>query len=277
MAKRRNMGFQILFNDYYARLKNIAMSVFKWEGLPETCNERYLEECLYKYGCAIFVEDAEMSFLNLQAAAADTLNVYNEPTGYTAYSTGYTKWYDSDNCVFIRNNYMAKSTDCTIAIYAERLAKIDLAIGVNINAQKTPILIRCDDKTKLTLETVYNQYDGDRPVIFGAKSLSEKPLEAIETGAPFVADKLREEKRMVWNEALEFLGINTNPADKKRERLIVSEVASNNEQIDMQAETMLLCREMACEEINKKYGLSVSVKKRLDDLKPVESEVEEVG
>ena len=61
-----------------------------------------------------------------------------------------------------------------------------------------------------------------------------------------------------------FLGLNTNPSDKKKERLITTEVESNNEQTDIQAESMLLCRQLACEEINKKYGLNVSVKKRIE-------------
>ena len=179
-------------------------SVYKWEGLPKTCSERFLEDCLFHYGCAIFVDDPEMKYLNLKATPASTLNVYNEPTAYTAFSTGYSKIFEADKCVFIRNNYLEKSTDSTIILFAERLTKLELAIEVNLHAQKTPVLLRCDDKTKMTLEAVYNQYEGDRPVIFGHKSLQEKPLEVLKTDAPFVADKLREEKRAVWNVALEF-------------------------------------------------------------------------
>lgn len=267
MAKKFDIRTSWVFHDYYSRLKNIALSAFKWEGLPETCNERFLEDCLFHYGKAIFVEDSEMSFLNLKANIAGDLNVYNEPLAFQAFSTGYSKFYDADKCVLIKNNYMEKSTDSTILLFAERLAKLELTMEVNINAQKTPILIRCDDKTKLTLEAVYNQYVGDKPVIFGTKSLQEKPLETLVTGAPFVAEKLREEKRAVWNEALEFLGINTNPADKKKERLIVDEVESNNEQIDIQAATMLLCRQNACEAINKMFGLNVSIHKRVETMK----------
>jgi hypothetical protein len=146
---------------------------------------------------------------------------------------------------------------------------------VNINAQKTPILIRADEKTRKSLETIYNMYEGDKPVIFGAKGLMEKPFEVLNTDAPFIADKLREEKRAVWNEALEFLGVNTNPSDKKKERLIVDEVNTNNEQIDLQAETMLLTRQQACEKMNNLFGLNVSVTRRVQNIK--ESEVIENG
>lgn len=279
MAKKLSIRSTLVYHDYYSRLKNIALSVFKWEGLPPTCNERFLEDTLFHFGRAVFVKDSEMSYLNLKVNPADTLNVYNEPIGYQAFSTGYDKFYSADECVIIRNNKMEKSTDSTIILFAERLATIELALSVNINAQKTPILVRCDEKTRLTLQTVYDQYEGDKPVIFGSKSLQDKPLDVLTTGAPFVADKLREEKRAVWNEALEFLGINTNPSDKKKERLIVSEVDSNNEQIDIQSLTMLASREKACEEINKMFGLSVRVVQSLDELKPepMGQEVDEVG
>lgn len=267
MAKRFNIRQSLVFHDYYSRLKNLALSVFEWTGLPSTCRERFLEDCLFHYGQAVFVNDPEMSFLNLKVTPASTLNVYNEPLAYTCYSTGYNKIFNADECVFIRNNNMEKSTDSTIILFAERLAKIELAMEVNINAQKTPVLIRCDEKTRTSLEAIYNQYEGDRPVIFGSKSLQDKPLETLKTDAPFVADRLREEKRAVWNEALEFLGLNTNPSDKKKERLVVNEVDANNEQIEAQANTMLLTRQDACRRIHEMFPeLNVSVKMRTDKL-----------
>lgn len=265
MARKTDIKRTFVYHDYYSRLKAIALSLYVWEGLPETCNARFLEECLFNNGCAVFVNDPDMSFLNLKATPSSTLNVYNEPTMYKAFSIGYDKDFPASECVYIRNNYLDKSTDTTIMIFAERLAKIQLAMDVNINSQKTPLLIRCEEKTKTSLKAIYNQYEGDEPVIFGTKSLQDKPIEAIRTDAPFIADKLREEKRAVWNEVLEFLGLNTNPSDKKKERLVTNEVEANNEQIEIQGSTMLLCRQEACEKINKMFGLNVSVKMRVDE------------
>ncbi len=268
MGKREiNIRNHYFFHDYYSRLKNIALSIFKWEGLPDSCNARFLEDVLYHYGVAAFVEDKTMGFLTLKATQAGSLNVYNEPLAYTVFSIGYNKIYDKDDMVLIRNNPIEKSTDSTLVLFAEKLATIDLAIQVNINAQKTPILIRCDEKTRTSLEAIYAQYRGNSPVIFGSKTLTEKPLEVLATGAPFVSDKLREEKAAVWNEALEFLGINTNPSDKKKERLISVEVDANNEQIDIQVLTMYASRLRAAKTINDKYGLNVEVKLRVDELK----------
>lgn len=267
MAKNNNIKNSLIFHDYYSRLKMIALSIFKWEGLPDSCNARFLERTLFNYGNAIFVNDEELGYLNLKCTPAQTLNVYEEPLAFTAYSINYNKIYDADDCVVIKNNAMEKSTDSTIMLFAQKLAEIDMAMTVNINAQKTPILIRCDEKTRTSLEAVYNQYNGNKPVIFGTKALSEKPLEVLVTGAPFVADQLREEKRAVWNEVIEFLGINSNPSDNKRERLIKAEVNSNNEQVDIQSLTMLSYRQKACDEINEKFGLDVKVSLRVEELK----------
>lgn len=266
MAKNQALRNSAIFNDYYTRLKNIAVSVFEWEGLPESCNARFLENCLFNNGRAVFVNDPVTSFLTLNVTNEGVLNVYNEPTAYRAFSTGYNEVFHADECVIIHNNPVDRSTESTIILIAEKLACIDISMTVNINAQKTPLLLRCDDKTKTTLKAIYAQYDGNEPVIFGHKALQEKPIEAIQTGAPFVADKLREEKRAVWNEALEFLGLNTNPSDKKKERLIVSEVDSNNEQTEIQFESMLHERMRACKEINEKFGLNVSVRKRTKEV-----------
>lgn len=275
MSKRyKNIRTSIHFHDYYSRLKNIALSIYEWKGLPHTCNERFLENTLFQDGHAVFIEDETMSFLNLKVTV-EGLNVYNEGTKYTAHSTNYSKSYKAEECVYVRNNPLSKSTDFTIALYAERLAGLELAIQVNINAQKTPVLLRCEEKMKKTVETIYAQYEGDKPVIVAGKAMSDKPLEVLKTDAPFVADRLREEKRALWNEALEFLGINTNPSDKKKERLIVNEVDANNEQIDMQSACFLASRQKACELINEKWGLNVSVRKRnliLEDDKIVEME-----
>lgn len=265
MAKgSTNIRNSVIYYDYYSRLKNIALSVFEWENLPTTCNARFLEECLFNFGNAIFVNDEDMSFLNLKVNPKQEFNVYEEHLYYTAHSINYNKDYHKDECVYIRNNYLARATDETIIIFAERLARIQRAINGNINAQKTPLLIRTEERTKTSLINVYKQYNDDEPIILASKSLTDKPIEVLKTDAPFVADKLREEKTAVWNEALEFLGINTNPSDKKKERLIVNEVDANNEQIEIQKDVMLLARQEACEQINKMFGLNVSVKRRIE-------------
>lgn len=154
-------------------------------------------------------------------------------------------------------------------LFALRLYEAERTADVNIKAQKTPVLLLMDEKQRLTMENIYSQYDGNRPVIFGDKnSLGENVIKAISTQAPFIADKIIDYKKEIWNEALTFLGINNIMVDKK-ERLITDEANSNNELINLNLQSYLAPRQEACRQFNEKFGFTgtdkeISVRVRSD-------------
>ena len=154
-------------------------------------------------------------------------------------------------------------------LFALRLYEAERTADVNIKAQKTPVLLLMDEKQRLTMENLYSQYEGNRPVIFGDKnSLGENVIKAINTQAPFIADKIIDYKKEIWNEALTFLGINNIMVDKK-ERLITDEANSNNELINLNLQSYLAPRQEACHQFNEKFGFTgtdkeISVRVRSD-------------
>jgi len=192
------------------------------------------------------------------------VNYYEEPTDYNAVSVGYNRTLDPDEGVIIWNNYSRTSLIKTIRAYAYRLYQVEKTMDVNINAQKTPIIILVDETQRLTLQNLYMQYEGNEPFMFGNKSGFDKDaLQVLETGAPFVSDKLMAYKHNWWNEAMTFLGVGNAKQDKK-ERLVEAEVSANDEQIQSSRYSMLNARQDACEQINKMFGLNVSVDFRLN-------------
>jgi hypothetical protein len=261
----------LTYNDYYNRLKLLALSMFEWENVPDSVSIRFLEKALYEYGQAVFINDDSMGYMALKVIPSGELNVYENPVRYTAFSVNYNKEFDADKCVLIRNNLLNIPTDYSIQLFAMRLYEAERTIDVNIKQQKTPTLIMCDEKQRLTLKNLYAKFDGNEPVIYGDKSLNPDSIKVLKTDAPFIALDMTEYKRGVWNEAMTFLGIK-NANTSKRERLITDEVEANDEQISLSADSMLLTRKKACEAINKKYGLNISVKLR----QPLLQEGEEV-
>lgn len=251
-----------VFSDYYKRLRLLALSLFEWENLPESMNERFLEQCLYWYGKAAIVNDENLGIINTKCTPSESLNIYGEATEYHCYSTGYDANFPLDDMVYVRNNLEALPTDATIQLFAQRLYEAERTIDVNIKAQKTPVIILCDEKQRLTMKNIYMKYDGNEPVIYGKKGLDIDDIKVLRTDAPFVADKLEEYKRNVWSEALSFLGIN-NVMTEKKERLLTGEVDANNQMIDLSAQTMLLTRELAAEKFNRLWpGRDISVRQR---------------
>lgn len=250
--------------DYFNRLSLIAQSIFKYENLPNFINEKWIEKYLFEFGSCVFFNDRNLGFIVTKFNNVGNLNNYDEPTQIRPFGTNYTtdeNLINNDNCVIIRNNALSIPTVNTVNLYAIRLTEISRTIDVNINAQKTPVLIKCSDKQKLVLKNAYKQWDGNSPVIFADKSLDMSTFSVLKTDAPIVFDKLQIQKNMIWNEIMTVLGINNANMDKK-ERLVDDEVRANNEQVEICADVMLKSRELAIEQINNLFGLNIKVTKR---------------
>lgn len=253
--------------DFLDRLKLVATSLFTWEGLDEVAGvgaSRFLELALYENGKAVFFKDDELGYLALRVNPNDKFNVYMLPTKVICYSFEYNKEKNFDDVVYIMNNNLQKPTFETLKLFAYKLYEIDRTSFTNLIAQKTPVLIEGDTKTILTLKNVYMQYSGNTPFIFGSKQFDlNNKLSVLKTDAPFLLDKLQLYKHDVWCEALTFLGINNANTDKK-ERLITDEVNSNNELINYYLNCFYKTRKDACDRINKKYDLNISIKLNKD-------------
>lgn len=271
------MNSQTYF-DYVERFKKICLSMFDWVNLPESMSARYLEECLYYKGQAALLKDELYGFINTQCASNGYLNIYGLPTSLNCYSyqynsirnlyTGLEGTEDKD-CVLVMNNWERIPTANTIELFCQRLAEAEMVAMTNIKAQKTPVLIVVDENQRLLMENLYAQYDGNRPFIFGDKNqVGDGVVKSINTGAEFIADKIMEYKKQIWNEALQYLGINSLQTEKK-ERLITDEASSNNELINLNLQSMLIPRQEACKQFNKLFGLEgtdkeISVRLRSD-------------
>lgn len=267
---------------YYNRLTELAISMFEWKNLPDTVDARFLEMCLFGDGMAVFFEDEVMGHLCLQTMISGNLNVYRIPEERTAFaSNGYNKRLNSNNSVIIFNNYLHTNSMLDVEMFSKRLYNLDRAIDVNANAQKTPILIQCDESQRLTMKNLYMQYDGNQPFIFGSKNLDPNGLKVLQTGAPYVADKLYELKSEIWNEALTYLGI-SNVNTIKKERLVTDEVQRNLGGVVASRYSRLNARKQACEQINNMFGLNIDVEYRQDytpmvEIEDVEGEGTEEG
>ena len=269
------------FQDYLDRFTKVALSIFEWVNLPETMNAIYLEKCLYFYGECALLKDENYGFINTKCCSNGKINIYGYPSSLHCYSYEYQtnrKLYTGMNlpndnefssCILVQNNWERIPTASTMELFAYRLYQAERTTDVNINAQRTPVLVLIDENQRLTLENLYNQYEGNRPVTFGDKNnLDKNQINAISTEAPFIADKLMDYKKEIWNEALTFLGINNIMIDKK-ERLVTDEANSNNELINLNLQSYLAPRQEACKQFNRKFGFEgtdkeISVRVRSD-------------
>lgn len=260
---------------YYDMLTELACVMFEWTGLPETIDQRFLELTLFGKGQAVFFKDEAIGYLALPFADMGRLNVYNIPVQRYATANGYSHMCSDGDSVIIYNNYLRKPSRNMIDLFSRRLYNIDRIMDVNINAQKTPAFIQCSEEQRLTFQNLYMQWDGNMPFIFADKSLRKEDFNVLSLNAPYIADKLRDEKTLIWNEALTYLGIsNTNIV--KKERLVSDEVVRNQGGTIASRYSRLEARHQACDQINKMFGLNVQCDFR-EDYRAFEKDLDEVA
>lgn len=256
-----NRSYQL----YLERLTELAISMFEWEGLPDTVDSRYMELQLFESGCLVYFNDEEIGDLCLNCITQGRLNVYGYPILRRAYSNynNYQRLLKENNSVIIYNNMLHTNSILAVKMFARRLYNFDRIIDVNANAQKTPVLIRANEKQRLTMLNLYKQYEGNEPFIFGDKNLDISNMSVLKTDAPYIADKIYELKTQTWNEALTYLGI-SNVNISKKERLITDEVARNQGGTTASRYSRLTSRQQAAEMINKMFDRDISVRYRED-------------
>lgn len=270
------------YDQYVRRLTELSTSMFEWKNLPDTCDERFLEMTLLNNGAAVFFKDEVLGYLALEVTLNGKWNVYRVPIERRAYATnGYNKELTIDNSVIIYNNYIRTNSILDIKMFARRLTELDRAIDVNARAQKHPVLILATEEQRLTMMNIYKEYDGNEPVIFGDKNLDLNAITSINTGAPYVADKLYQLKTDYWNECLTYLGI-SNVNYQKKERMVSDEVVRSQGGTMASRYSRLEMRRKAAEEINDMFGLNLEVNFRedyreQDDEFMLEQESEAVG
>lgn len=244
----------------YYMLQELYISTFDYENLPETVNKRFFELSLFENGKAVFFRDPIMGYLCLKATLEGNLDVYYEPTKIRAYGgNGYQKiLQNNEDCVIIYNNYIRYTPHDRIMDYAKRIWNIERTIDINIHAQKTPVMIKTSKKQELTLKNLYRQYENYEPVIVLDDDIDSGKITAINTLSPYVADKLQDEKRKLWNEILSFVGVENNNAEKT-ERLTANEVLLSNGLTIANRQSRLQARQDAIQKINNMFGLNIKV------------------
>lgn len=252
------------YNHYWRRLVEMAVSRFEWKNLPPTVDPRFMEVALFNDGMSLFFKDDVLGFLCLRCVPSGLWNVYNIPIDRRAYaSNAYQKDLTEENSVIIYNNFLRTGSALDIREYAQRLYDVERAIDINVMLQKTPVIIQCDEKQRLTLVNLFKKYEGNVPFIYANKKLDLDGVKTINLQVPFVAQQLQSVLDREWNDALTYLGI-SNIAIEKKERLITDEVDRHQGGVIASRNSALEARRQACRQINEMFGLDVWVDFRGD-------------
>lgn len=260
---------------YRRQLMGKCISRFTWEGLPNGIDPRFIETTIFNNGYSVFYYDTffEM-FMAMPATISGPLDIQDNPTGYQVTRNGvYSRDVRASESVCIWGNQIRVPEIDVVISYAARLAQIDRTIEIDLLNERNPMIVACSQDQRLTVQNLISKiYDGE-PVVWGTENLAVDNLASMigvfplnqNAGSGAVSSiKHMESKAKIWGEALTMLGI-MNVNSEKRERMVVEEAAGNSGQVLASRESFMKPRQLACEQINEKFGLQVSCEWAVDD------------
>ena len=256
------------FRNYHKNLDlllSLAINRFRWEGLPETCDARYLEKILHRNGIATLSykrDEPVQVFTTLQAMPTGTYNMYGLPTEWRAVGyDGLTDYEcDNENAELCYYSYARVSPWNALEIYARKMTHYERTEDVNLSQQMTPFIGIAPQEKRLELINLLKQFEGGEPAILGDDGLGKlvDNVKTLNLGIPLITEELARSHQNVFNQALLYLGI-PHLAFEKGERMIEDEARANTAPTNIMLLDCLDARREFAEKANRKFGLNISV------------------
>ena len=247
-------------NKYLRYFKELAMSMFEWKNVPPEIDIKFIENELIDNGkVAFFYDDVLKKYIISRFFEIGNLDLYDNPQKIHVYSSnnGYSRKLNKDEFVIIYNNALKNAELGDLLTESQRIQKCEIAIDINIQSQKMPILIKCAENQRMTLKNLIEQHEAGVSVILANDKLElDDQIQILNLKSEYVADKIQTLKSQLWNESLTKMGIE-NVDNIKKERMITDEVNQNNGKTIASRFSKLNERKNACKKINEKFGLNM--------------------
>lgn len=276
-------------------ITELAVNRFKWEGLPDSIDPRFLEMCLFFNALAVVYWDKDYDkLLAVRGTGTGYVNMLDNPVSFQVIGPGanvkpqtptdaaqfYNKTIKAylpaahvdlpaeekrEMSIPIWANYLRSPEIDIVKIYSSRLAWIDRTLEINAkNARRNKVVTGSPNMQLSMVNAVRSIDQGDELIQLTGPIQDMEFLQALDLGInPDSYDKLSLLRTRVWNDAMTLLGIDSANQDKK-ERLVVAEVGANDSQTDNMRYVSLNARQQACEMINDVFGQNISVEFRVE-------------
>ncbi len=253
------------FNKNLDMLLSLAINRFRWDGLPETCDARYLEKILHRNGIATLSfkrDEPTRVYTTLQAMQYGAYNMYGYPVQWRAVGYDGITDYECDNSngVLCYYNFSRLAPWNALEIFARKMTHYERTEDVNLTQQMSPWFGIAPQEKRQELVNLFKQITGGEPVVLGDPGLLDlvNNIKLIDMKVPLVTEELARSNQNVFNQALLYLGI-PHLAFEKGERMIEDEARANTAPTNIMLLDCLQARRQFCNEVNRKFGLDVHV------------------
>ena len=248
------------------------ISVFKFNGIPETWSKDYFLYTLFCLGFVAIVETDKFGVIP-QHCSLFGYDVFYRPTNVNIANPlirGNLTPRIGTECTLIRMQPDYGSCWDIVAYYADLLALCTESVAVNLVNSKLAYVFACDNKTVAeSFKKMYDQMNEGNPAVFADKKLF------MEDGTPawdtfqnnlkqnYIAKDILEDMTKIDARFCTEIGIpNVNMA--KESGVTDNEVEANNIDTKSKAALWLETIQQGIEQANNMFGLNMSVKFRYE-------------
>ena len=262
---------QRAYSKNLSMLVALAVNRFRWVGLPETCDARFLEWALHRYGIATMchAENLPDVWQTLVASPNGGFDVYGYPTKWRATGFGDATNYDvtkstGDLCYYsysAMNMWSSGSANLwnALEIFARKLTHYERTEDINLFHQHKPFVFIAPQAQQQQLVNLFKQVAGGEVAVLGDKGAYDmaNSVTKIDTDVPLITEDLARSKLNVFNDALMFLGI-PHLAFEKGERMIEDEARANTAPTNVMLLDCLQARRDFCHKMQR-FGFVINV------------------
>ena len=241
-------------------LLNNALSIFKYDGLPDNIKAVDLEKNLLRFGKILFTKWRD-EFYIFSYSDTGKQNYLGEYTHYQV-NNPYIQCneiFSDDNAVRIFNTDTHEPLINLIGMYSELLTENYISLNVkNINS-RIPFLISArDSSTRQSAEIFLRQiYDGKQGIIAEQPIFDSLNVNPLSDKANDLT-QLIELNKFFYSDYFQKIGL-TNLYNNIHDRISATETEFTATSIYPYVDNMKRNRDKAVEKINSMFGLSVSV------------------
>lgn len=226
------------------------------------------------------LEYKEKEFIFTPWAFANRYNIYDFPTHVIPINVRGVKFIpnealeiDKDVVIgYAQKNH--KSVFSSIEAKVSELIDIEMKKRLARKSQAQPWLFAFSDEDFDQAKVLQEQMEADEPYMFVPFNEVDK-VKSITSGAPYIVDKLEQDRQKCEDDILTMLGCNNVGVGEKKEHLIVDEVNANNEDIEQQSYSFKTEIEDFFERVEKVLGFKVHVIDMNEEFKEDEDEIDE--
>ena len=249
-------------DSFIKQMFNRTQSMFRYDGLPDTIPQIYLERYLQVYGHCIIAK-ANGGLYAFWGGFAGTPDVYYNPTQYVVSNVALNlyKTFDIDkDCVLCRNDSNIEGLSFIFKKYGCLLVENTLTIYSLLKTARASLLLSAtDDKTKRECDIFIDKLEsgdiyciGENPFFEGVKAHSTMQ------GSAGIISQFIELEQYVKASCLNEIGLNAN-YNMKRESLNSAESALNDDFLIPLIDNMLACRKDFVNKVNAMFDTNITV------------------